>query len=38
MRFDAVTLHRRVALAAAFGASLAFIVGTRSSPFLYFQF
>jgi alginate O-acetyltransferase complex protein AlgI len=29
---------RNVALAAAFGAALAIIAGTRSSPFLYFQF
>ncbi len=29
---------RNLALAAAFGAALAIIAGTRSSPFLYFQF
>lgn len=32
------TWGRRAALAAAFGACLAMIVGTRPSPFLYFQF
>jgi hypothetical protein len=30
--------RRRVALTAALGASLAIIVGTRVTPFLYFQF
>lgn len=30
--------RRRIVLAAAFGASLAIILGARSSPFLYFQF
>jgi alginate O-acetyltransferase complex protein AlgI len=28
----------RAALAAAFGASVAIVIGTRSSPFLYYQF
>jgi len=32
------SLKGRVALALAFGACLAIIAGTRSSPFLYFQF
>ena len=32
------TLRRRVVLTAAFGASLALIVGSPFSPFLYFQF
>lgn len=32
------TFRRRVALAAAIGASVAIIAGSRSSPFLYFQF
>jgi alginate O-acetyltransferase complex protein AlgI len=30
--------RKRAALAAAFGASVGIIIGTRSSPFLYFQF
>lgn len=32
------TAPRRIALTLAFAASLAIILGTRSSPFLYFQF
>ncbi|MBL8960569.1 MAG: MBOAT family protein, partial [Gemmatimonadetes bacterium] len=32
------TARRRVAITLAFAASLAIILGTRSSPFLYFQF
>lgn len=32
------SLRRNLLLAAAFGACLAIIAGTRSSPFLYFQF
>jgi hypothetical protein len=30
--------RRRATVTAAFAASLAIILGTRSSPFLYFQF
>lgn len=37
MRHDP-SMRRNLALAAAFGACLAIIAGTRSSPFLYFQF
>ena len=33
-----LTVTERYALAAAFGASLALMAGTGSSPFLYFQF
>ena len=35
---DRVTFRRRVVITAAFAASLAIILGTRSTPFLYFQF
>ena len=34
----APSARRRVALTAAFGASLAVIIGSPFSPFLYFQF
>jgi hypothetical protein len=32
------TARRRIGMTVAFAASLALVLGTRSSPFLYFQF
>lgn len=38
MSHQLATFRRRAAVTAAFAASLALVFGTRSSPFLYFQF
>ena len=38
MRHDLTTFRRRALATVAFASALALIVGTRSSPFLYFQF